>query len=274
MTDPSKLPLRFGEYSCASVAECPPKRVAISVEVQPNEFDGSDKAVELGEKIAMAVEKSSMNLMTELEGFDPVESGPALEAIIRANIASGDLSAIGDVPEADFLLLANTRVTYLRSGGKETSRKAHKAEGVELETTYALVDLKQKRRVVSETVVHHACGEKVSDVSSKIAEVAKMNANDLGKSIVAAFIPHQALEIRGEAGKRGYALVPAWKGVEFAQGTAFEFSETKQATPGTLISFAEGRLTGDDVKKAKSGYVWIEFDVDSVKKNHFVTPQK
>ena len=266
-TPPSDLPLDKGVVESGWTR--PPqkdKRVLVISKVTPNSEDGSDKSVFNDEMAGKAITERLGEMLTKVPGFINVDLENN-ELAQRFKWVNGNMEGMGELPDIDYVLMAQSAVGYVSSSGNAI-KVARKAEGVTIETTFTLLDIKTQKPLLTETFTNESRGKSTPDVPKCIKRAVAENVKGIKHSLARKYVVSD-LEIKEVRGGGQFALIPVGKRHGIEPGDTFAFYAKQKAGNGWVDKeFAAGRVT-EFVEPAQCWVAIDDFSSAGVKRGHF-----
>ena len=231
--------------------------------------------------LAKTVESSATEYFANLGWFRTLGVGTKLEVDASGTLAGASVGDLSGVPQgADYVLVAESSVSFMAKQGWKMTSHSKKARGVRVETDFRFINRNRNEVLVSRRFHSEAeCGK--GGVRTGISEAVDKNVRKFARVISARYLPPgRVTETRG-AGRcarlsigKNY-LLTAKSGKRKA--TRVDFFEYEKANGEfKKVVIAQGTVISADKKGA-----WVEVDADwinkathlatyKVKKGHFV----
>ena len=235
--------------------------------------------------LAKTVESSATEYFANLGWFRTLGVGTKLEVDASGTLAGASVGDLSGVPQgADYVLVAESSVSFMAKQGWKMTSHSKKARGVQVESDFRLVDVHARDTVAAmrfrSTV---ECGK--GEVRTALSEAADMNVRKFARVVSARYLPPgRVTETRGSGrcarlsiGKN-YLLSAGVDNQSATRVDFFEYDPSRKAADGRSekVIIAHGTVISADKNEA-----WVEVDADwinktthlatyNVKKGHFV----
>lgn len=204
-------------------------RIIVASKIGLYAEDGSDRAVLNTKRVRERVQALTEKELMVIPGVSVVNLD-SVNDIEKVQVVNGQLIGLGEVPNIDYVLTADSVMGYYSNPGTAVN-VARKARGVMVETLFTLSDVSAKLPLFSESFSNEAFSETIGELKGCIDDVVKSNAKMLKKYYLRRYVAVN-MEVKECRGGR-FALID------------FPVSARECVCVGDAVSIYEKRKVGD-----------------------------
>lgn len=181
-------------YEEKNVEPLPVARYKIAVVCKSSALSGDNTFISL---VNDQMESAVANNFSGLGWFETVDRKNGVSLAQEAAISSdGD---IGKIPGADYVLIADSKISYVAKQGWKRTSIAKKARGAQLETDFRLIELATKETIFVQKIRSTVTDCEKGAIKEAISIVANRNAKKLSRVIASRFLPgRKVVQTRGD----------------------------------------------------------------------------
>ncbi len=269
----------MGTYKEANDRPVPMEKykIAIRSSAIPHASDTSNDGY-----LASQMEGALAVNFSNLGWFETVDRKNGVSIATEGIIAGNDSSA-ANVSSAQYLLVAQSHVTYVAKQGWKRTSYSSKARGAQVETDFRLIEIATKTPILVKKYRSIVADTGKGDVKSAITEVVNLNAKKFARIVASRFLPSvKVIQTRG-AGRyaqvsmgKNYQATPAvksWKWwpykylplcylkTEDVPATTVEFfTIEKEDDVGGKPKFEQVVFARGSVIQAENKKAWVEIE--------------
>ena len=226
------------------------------------------------------MESAVANNLSGLGWFDPLDRKHGL--VIDAEALIGNNVNFDKLPAADYVLVADSKVSFIAKQGWKRTTHVDKARGAMIETDFRLVDVKSKEVVFVKKFRSAVTDSAKGAIKEAVTIAANRNAKKLSRFVAARFLPgRRVLQMRGngqyaqvDMGKN-YQATPAVKNwqwwpykyfplcylkLEDVPAAKVEFYTLEQTDAGGKAKVVKNVFAKGSVIRAERDKAWVEID--------------
>ena len=181
-------------YEEKNVEPLPVARYKIAVVCKSSALSGDNTFISL---VNDQMESAVANNFSGLGWFETVDRKNGVSLAQEAAISSG--GDIGEIPGADYVLIADSKIGYVAKQGWKRTSIAKKARGAQLETDFRLIELATKETIFVQKIRSTVTDCEKGAIKEAISIVANRNAKKLSRVIASRFLPgRKVVQTRGD----------------------------------------------------------------------------
>ncbi len=149
--------------------------------------------------VAGEMESALANNFSNLGWFDTVDRKNGVALAGESMLVDGKAVDATSIPGAQYVLIAESQVSYVAKQGWKRTAIAMKARGAEIVSDLRLIDLSTKEPILVKKVRSVVTDVEKGNVKKAITQAANLNAKKLARIIASRFLPEvKVLQTRGD----------------------------------------------------------------------------
>lgn len=149
--------------------------------------------------LANEMESSLANNFANLGWFDTVDCKNGVALAGESMLVGGEAIDAVKISDVQFVLVAESQITYVAKQGWKRTHRSSKARGAEVTTDFRIIDLNTKEPIFVKKVRSVVTDVEKGNVKAAIMRAANRNAKKMARIVASHFLPEvKVIQTRGD----------------------------------------------------------------------------